>query len=181
MTTLLNATARRYGVEASDLYTPTQIAEELVKEVMDSSFISSPQKGEYCSRLADLGVTAQKETSEPAKEPQPQAIAEYRQRLTSSVSMLLGLLTGSMTVMFSLLELVRSRKSNLDSVADLKNLEFFIPVLAATTTMAVTILFFGFYRDFLRRRRSATEEKTLDELRAERKAARQIKPKPTPD
>src|SRR6185312_1655389 len=37
LTALINATARRYGVEPEDLYTPKTISEELVKEVMDSS------------------------------------------------------------------------------------------------------------------------------------------------
>lgn len=44
MNSLRNATARRYGVDPSDLYSGPEIAEELTKEVMDSSFISSSQK-----------------------------------------------------------------------------------------------------------------------------------------
>jgi hypothetical protein len=183
LTSLVNATARRYGVEVSDLYTATQIAEELVKEVMDSSFISSSQKGEYCSRLADLGVTAKKQLLEPVKEPQPRAIAEYRHRLTSSVSMLLGLLTATTSVMFSMLELIRSKKLNVDLGAkDGKGLEFFLPVLAAMTTMAVTVLFFVVYRDFLRRRSQVREEKILESLLlTQKKLVSHIKPKPTSD
>jgi hypothetical protein len=35
---MIHATARRYDVEASELYTISELIEELVKEVMDTSF-----------------------------------------------------------------------------------------------------------------------------------------------
>lgn len=49
---MANATARKYGVERRDLFTTAELADELVKEVMDSSFLSSAQKADYCSKLA---------------------------------------------------------------------------------------------------------------------------------
>ena len=173
---LVNATARRYGVDAGDLYTPPQIAEELVKEVMDSSFISSAQKNEYCGRLAELGATAKKDATPPAKEPQPRAIAEYRERLTSSVSMLLGLLTATMTVMYMMLDLTRMKKPE-TVFGQAKNLDFLLPVLAAMVTIAVTVLIFGFYRDMTRKRRDASAEIFLTTLRRSTKS-RESKPKP---
>lgn len=48
---LIAATARRYAVKDEDLYGPTEILQELIKEVMDSSFLSSHTKQEYCERL----------------------------------------------------------------------------------------------------------------------------------
>ena len=44
LTALTNATARKYYVNGSDVYSPKQIAEELIKEIMDSSFISAETK-----------------------------------------------------------------------------------------------------------------------------------------
>src|ERR1700751_5864614 len=35
---LVNATARHYSIPPEDLFSPEQLAEELIKEVMDSSF-----------------------------------------------------------------------------------------------------------------------------------------------
>jgi hypothetical protein len=49
---MANATARKYGLERRDLFTTAELADELVKEVMDSSFLSSAQKADYCSKLA---------------------------------------------------------------------------------------------------------------------------------
>jgi hypothetical protein len=54
---LIEATARRHGVFSSDLYTPAQISEELIKEIMDTSFLSSSKKAEYCSQLRPLRTT----------------------------------------------------------------------------------------------------------------------------
>lgn len=51
---LAHATARKYDVAEADLYSPTAIAEELIKEVMDSSFLSAAKKREYCTQLAPL-------------------------------------------------------------------------------------------------------------------------------
>ncbi len=50
LTALTNATARRYGLNPNELFTPRQLGEELVKEVMDSSFLSSEQKTKYCTQ-----------------------------------------------------------------------------------------------------------------------------------
>jgi hypothetical protein len=52
---LIHSTARRYYVQAAELYQPKEITEELIKEVMDSSFLSSAKKVEYCAALLPLG------------------------------------------------------------------------------------------------------------------------------
>jgi hypothetical protein len=49
---MANATARKYGLERRHLFTTAELADELVKEVMDSSFLSSAQKADSCSKLA---------------------------------------------------------------------------------------------------------------------------------
>lgn len=52
---LINSTARRYSVQPTELYQPKELAEELIKEVMDSSFLSQAKKIEYCTALLPLG------------------------------------------------------------------------------------------------------------------------------
>lgn len=63
---LINATARKYAVDQSDLYDPTQIGEELTKEIMDSSFISANTKQEYCNQLDSLSPIPPLEEKEEA-------------------------------------------------------------------------------------------------------------------
>lgn len=48
---LISSTARKYGLPTSDLNQPQDVASDLVKEVMDSSFISAEKKDQYCSTL----------------------------------------------------------------------------------------------------------------------------------
>ena len=150
---LLNATARRYAVEPNDLYTPAQIAEELVKEVMDSSFISSAQKAEYCSKLAVLGARGKSESVEVEKREVPMAIAEHRRRSVSAMSMFLGLLTVSMTVMYSMVGILQSRRLDiLAGTNNVKNFYVLLPTLAALATIMLTLVVFLWYTDLLRRR-----------------------------
>ena len=98
LSSLISATARRYGVETSDIYNPVQIGEELVKEVMDSSFISSAQKAEYCERLATLGGSSRNAINEPEKTIEPRSVAEYSQRSISLVSTMVGVMTTGLAV-----------------------------------------------------------------------------------
>ncbi len=149
LTSLVNATARRYSVEASDLYSPTQISEELVKEVMDSSFISSVQKKEYCGRLAELGNAMKQEEPDAAKEATPKTIVEYRQRFVSTISMLMGVLTATVTLMYTFLEFIRKKDA---IVSDGKQFDSFIPLIIAMVSMISVTLVMVLYRDFIRRK-----------------------------
>src|SRR3990167_2316033 len=51
---LTSATARKYGVEISDMHDLNAISSELIKEVMDSSFISATAKREFCEKLSSI-------------------------------------------------------------------------------------------------------------------------------
>jgi hypothetical protein len=51
---MASATARKYTLERADLFGPAELSDELVKEVMDSSFLSSSQKDSYCAKLTPL-------------------------------------------------------------------------------------------------------------------------------
>jgi hypothetical protein len=51
---LISATSRRYEVDSDLMYTVNDIASELIKEVMDSSFISAAIKQEFCEKLSNL-------------------------------------------------------------------------------------------------------------------------------
>lgn len=102
---LVESTARKYGVDVTDLYSPKQIAQELMKEVMDSSFISAKLKEQYCSQLSPLiappPVVAL--TIGPRVEARRSAgVEEYRRRMVTLVSAMMGLLTAMMTLVYAL-------------------------------------------------------------------------------
>ncbi len=51
---IINSSARRYHVSPNDLYTPAEVSEELIKDAMDSRFLSEAQKAEHCARLTAM-------------------------------------------------------------------------------------------------------------------------------
>jgi hypothetical protein len=106
---IIQATARKFGVDTKDLYHPHEIAQELMKEVMDSSFISAKVKEEYCTRLNVLAKPApgtmpeippsQSSGSDNRRIP---AVEEYRSRMIAMMSIMLGVMSAAMTVVLSL-------------------------------------------------------------------------------
>jgi hypothetical protein len=74
---LIRSTARRYDLGAADLYQPEELTEELIKEVMDSSFLSATKKAEYCTALQ----TAMIKTETPRAELRVEAVAESIRRV----------------------------------------------------------------------------------------------------
>lgn len=54
LSALLKSTARQYQVAEADLYSPEEVSQDLIKEIMDSNFISAKTKELYCERLVTL-------------------------------------------------------------------------------------------------------------------------------
>jgi hypothetical protein len=105
LSSLLNATARKYKVEVKDVYRPKHIAEELIKEIMDSSFISSDTKKSYCETLSHLvkeeTLTANSEIIQNIEHKITES--DYRQDLVARMSAILGLTAAMGTMSFTLL------------------------------------------------------------------------------
>jgi hypothetical protein len=101
---LIEATARRHAVEKKDLFSSSEVAQELIKEVMDSSFISAKTKDEYCRQLNSLNEPAPAQLTGPEAEqilllPRAQTpVAAYRERTTMLVSTMMGIMTAFMSV-----------------------------------------------------------------------------------
>jgi hypothetical protein len=97
---LRNATARKYKVEPERLHGITEIVEELIKEIMDSSFISSSAKKSYCESLKTLTPkkTSELETLSENREVFVARI-EYKERMTSLLSLTLGTIAALATMM----------------------------------------------------------------------------------
>jgi uncharacterized membrane protein (DUF485 family) len=96
---LISATARKYKLEARLLLKPQQLSEELIKEVMDSSFISSKQKTEYCQALTSLRPQEETELDRKIQKENEKFVAnvEYRERLIMVFSITLGMIAALST------------------------------------------------------------------------------------
>lgn len=100
---LVRATARKHSVADTDLHTPSQIVDELTKEIMDSSFISSKAKRDYCNHLEALtAVTpdgdSQSERTNEDRSRSRLEFQEYRTRMVTAMSVTLGIITAMMTM-----------------------------------------------------------------------------------
>lgn len=101
---LINSTARRYKLEARHLLKPKQIAEELIKEIMDSSFISSTTKNAFCESLKSLMPREETAVDQKIQKENEVFVArvEYRERMIMLFSMTLGSITALATLFTSI-------------------------------------------------------------------------------
>jgi len=152
---LRHSTARRYSIDVGDIYTIQQLSEELIKEVMDSSFISSGKKSEFCEQLSTM-VEPPRETLVRIAEKATMEIvergrsAELRQRYVSMLSVMAGLLTASMTVFAYL----NSRKLPSAEAKIGDHFDVFLPALVALSTLAAAMVGYTLQRQLRRSRES---------------------------
>ncbi len=109
LSSLINATARKYKVSRRDVYQSKQIAEELIKEIMDSSFISSETKKNYCETMAHL-VSANNFPEEKSTSGSEYISieSEYRRKQTDRMSVMLGTTAAIGTVIVGLASLLET-------------------------------------------------------------------------
>ncbi|SMP82708.1 hypothetical protein SAMN06295888_1563 [Desulfonatronum zhilinae] len=151
---LISATARKYAVEAKDMYGARQVGEELIKEIMDSSFISASTKQEYCNQLESLRpATARRdEQGELVVERTPTGrteLEQYRARMVSMTSAMMGIVTMLMTVMLVFSDFFKG--SVFDSKPD--SVTFLLPMVAALMATVMAAAFMMLRNDARRRMR----------------------------
>jgi hypothetical protein len=160
---LINSTARRYSVEPTELYHPKEITEELIKEVMDSSFLSSTKKVEYCTALIPLGRDVQinnteKSEDEASIEMRRQAIQSKQHRVTqfeTILSILGGLTAALATGMLATHEFT----SNLEYVFH----KYITSILLISMLLVIILTITTFSQQYISRRRQFYMESKIKE------------------
>lgn len=145
---LINATSRRYLVDPSDLYSPAEIAEELTKEIMGSSFIPARAKEEYCKQLEGLrvltgGGSVQRRAlaSADAKERPRSEMERYRARLTRLVSLVMGGFAWLLCTAVFFLNYLQAYPLNLSDFTSKILFMAALIILAAVISCLVSIVF----------------------------------------
>lgn len=142
---LIKATARKHGVRDEELYGPPEVAQDLIKEVMDSSFISAQTKEDYCKRLADLDAPPK-----PLSEAESTALEEAKIRWSANRSNLAGYLSASFALTAGLMSAVLgffvARGGN--DVFDVSNTAtaVLVPILVTSVGAAFSIALLGYSR-----------------------------------
>ena len=132
---LIDATARKYSIEKSDMHDLDQISSDLTKEVMDSSFISASSKQEFCQKLTaiqnddDLLETINVLTKNSDS-------VRYRQQLVLSLS----LMAGSLTMLVAIFSITDTGNLGAESPTFI-----FVPSLVAIFVAVISVLL-GWFR-----------------------------------
>lgn len=155
---LISATCRKYGVSEKDAYDIFDISEELIKEVMDSSFISSTTKIEFCDKLLKLQeipeaiiqsvLTEQRKTDRPTSA----SIEDIRSKMLTQMSVMFGFMVTLVTV---LLTLFKERLTG-QSTSNFRDLSTpLIVLISAVASMVMAVIL----REFLREARRRTTDR----------------------
>jgi hypothetical protein len=99
---LIFSTSRKYGIEENDMHSAEQIANDLIKEVMDSSFISAKTKTDYCTHLTQLKKPKEVVKVIMSNMEKTESVAGYRRRMFNLMSTMMGI-TATLMTFFSFL------------------------------------------------------------------------------
>lgn len=154
---LINATARKYGMEKGDLYSSRQIAEELIKEILDSSFISSETKNKYCNSLSGLiREKGKPDSMQSLLIRLEQTRSEHQSRMLHTMSLTLGLTAALGTMVFTLY----ANNRFLDLGRD-QALGFLLQV-SSPTIITVAAIIMAMFASILARHAKSKVEKSHD-------------------
>ncbi|QPA27180.1 hypothetical protein IR196_04760 [Brucella anthropi] len=156
---LIDATARRYGLKPADLYTSKEISQELIKEVMDSNFISAETKEQYCSNLSHIGLNdaeLQYNTDEDyrAALEKNRETHDYKERVLQMFSAAIGVATSVMT---AVLVFTYSR----DQIVSISSKYSIFAVLFPISAMLSGMAAVWFVSSIRRRQREQRERETM--------------------
>jgi hypothetical protein len=125
ITSLINSTSRRYKVDIKDVHKPIELVEELIKEIMDSSFISIVTKREYCDILENNFSLIQKEKDEIIEMNEQAYRLNSKYRAATQLSASLGIMVGVLIMAFGIIGILE--------VGDMT--ELFTPTIITSATI----------------------------------------------
>jgi hypothetical protein len=141
---LITATCRKYGVNKEDVLHSEGIADELIKEVMDSSFITSSSKMEYCKNLLLLKKRPELVISKSKRKDISKDISyESRSRLLTQMSLLLGVTVGLTSILFTVFSSLR--ETGVQSPPILNVSPIFIPIVTGFVAIIGAFLVFEIF------------------------------------
>ncbi len=159
---LFSATARKYGVNSTDLMSRVTLANELMKEVIDNSFLSSQQKAEFCDLLTGL--------KQPHTDAIPQRLVEVvtvTKEEAFDPSAFLGSTVAMMALAMTMYLYFRDRGSAVDGISKL-----LLPMVAVATLIPlVMFLVVELRRRVLRLRKLEHETVGTPESRSVRESS----------
>lgn len=126
MESLIASTSIKHTVNIKDVFSVNSLINELIREVMESAFISSKLKKEYCENLAKLKISdaIQDHTHEESKKG---VIIGIDRKTTSLISFLITLIVTIITFLLILVSLTTT------------------PITSFYLIMSLALIIFGVY------------------------------------
>lgn len=139
---LIRSNSLKYGIDKSSMYSIEQICDDLIREVMDSSFISSNIKTNYCKQLIDLKEEYANVDIEVFAENKKELVnanreLDYRKKNTAFITTTLGLMT-SIMIMITTIDGNLMKNSSFFKYDS--SLRFLTPMLLTLTVPLILIL-----------------------------------------
>jgi hypothetical protein len=134
VTHLVQATARKYSVGIDSMHNLSTLSSELIKEVMDSSFISAQKKQDFCEKLSALKPD-EKPKELKAKLQDLELSNRYRSQMVAIMATMVGLTTAVAAFYTS----VKSESIEIASPEKLTIL--LVPAAAAIAVAIFSVLF----------------------------------------
>lgn len=169
---LIQSTARKFGVETTHVYDIDEIVNDLIKEVMDSSFISAKDKDEFCNMI----LTLKKAKDEKIKtknlvgfirgEKSLTNMEEYRKRVNQWTSLTFAIMVTTLSISLTLIF-----QFELNTNLDIE----FIPIIVGGITIVAFMLvllfkdaskFIEFFENLLKKK--STSKKDQQDLKKEK-------------
>ncbi|MCU4310557.1 hypothetical protein KTG68_00420 [Acinetobacter variabilis] len=134
---LKNATARKYSVDVRDIYTNKELAEELIKEIMDSSFIPVESKDNFFELLNPLLNEMLPQQQEEVEKKNIKKL-ENRNDAFQVISMILAIFVAFSTFLNVIWQPLQIEKQTLLGLMT----SVFFPVMSTMMAILVTMLAF---------------------------------------
>ena len=106
LTALIISTSRKYAVDNKDLLTPTQVCEELIREIIGDVYVTSEKKKEYTEKVAEFKESISA-TSGELRKHQDIHKKDYRNDAISRVSIMISVvILGVMAILLIIMSIL---------------------------------------------------------------------------
>jgi len=143
------STARKYGVDLSDIYSTSSLCDDLTNEIMSNSFLSSEQKIELANLISSIKSD---KSSNKEKEPEKVIIVQKSDKTSLNstyMAVTLSIVSAMIALVISLLSGIKGSSIFNDILiknSDFKSPEFLIIVFFATLTPLIALLMTTFLK-----------------------------------
>lgn len=133
LNSLISATSKKYKIDQKDMLSASEFLDQLIKEVMDSSFIPNDKKSEYCTHL--ISIKSETTVHRIVENSELNIVSKYREESSKTLSSTIGLMVTIMTMVAVVLQ----TKSSALFTIDLIN-TFLLPIGVALLASLVAVV-----------------------------------------